>query len=644
MPAPHPSHPVSRNGRSAASRERQGAAGQVGIASSVVDWLVTFGLAATLAWTTLCLGGFRPETMVVTSNAVWALTAIGGVWLVVRPRPFKGALLLPVPFLLYALASTVWIAPAAWLAWREWLLWLQMWLVFGLTLSFVRRRAQTAVLLGTVALLGVVGAIMALYQRFGDPGWLMLGRTQADQFVGRSSGMFGIPNSLAAVFELLIPICLTLGAASSTSKPARIGCGTLGLLWLIGLVLTGSRGGWISLTLALAAWPLFGSGNWKRRLAGVAVVVLLAIVAVAALYRYSEPARGRIQPFLDGQFESSRPIIWKVGVKIWREHPWLGTGTASYNVLFDQHRPRGFLNEPQWTHNDYLNTLSDYGLAGFALWFGAGVCLVGLGWRSVARARATGSTAKHALRFGLWLGCLAFLLHMGVDFHTKMPALAFMFAIALGVLLRRSEAGGAEHPAGFATRALTAATVLGVLVLGVGRGGPLYRAEAVRYDWRQKIDRAAAGRARLEEVVVPARTAFASATRIDPQNARAWSDLAYAMTLAWHVERGNTIPVGRAAVPVADRALALCPVLAEFWVRKGVALDMQGQPKDAGPCFERALALAPNNPEWHFYYAYHLSTTPGRKQEALAAVGNCLALDPGNSQAIALRARLESSR
>ena len=33
----------------------------------------------------------------------------------------------------------------------------------------------------------------------------MLGRTQADQYIGRSSGPFGIPNSLGVFMALLIP-------------------------------------------------------------------------------------------------------------------------------------------------------------------------------------------------------------------------------------------------------------------------------------------------------------------------------------------------------------------------------------------------------------------------------------------------------
>ena len=65
-----------------------------------------------------------------------------------------------------------------------------------------RSRAQTWLLVGTLILLGVVGSGMAAYQRFVDPKWIMLGRTQAEQFWQRSAGMFGIPNSLAALLEL----------------------------------------------------------------------------------------------------------------------------------------------------------------------------------------------------------------------------------------------------------------------------------------------------------------------------------------------------------------------------------------------------------------------------------------------------------
>lgn len=609
------------------------------------EWLLVAGLGAMLAWTTLCLGGYRAETMVVTSWAVFGLAALGGALWFFQPRAFNRAALLPLPFLLFALASVYWLAPARWLAWREWLLWLQMWLVFVLALHFGRSRGQTWVLVGTFALLGLIGAGLAAYQRFVDPKWMMLGRTQAEQFVGRSAGMFGIPNSLAGLLELMIPVCLALLWSRAVSLAAKLVWGWLAAAFVCALVLTGSRGGWISLALALALWPLLVGGDWRKKLAGALAVLALAAGGAALLYRFSPYARDRIEPFLRGEFELSRPLVWRGAVRIWQDHVWCGSGAASFNVLFDQVRPRGFLNEPQWAHNDYLNTLSDYGLAGFALWFAAGAMLFGLGWRAVRRARhdpAPRFFGRWRWKLGLWLGLAAYALHLGVDFHTKLPALAFAAAVVMGLLLRdeadlQTDCGG--------VRWLGLAGGLGGLVLAWWVATPLYRAEALREEWHHRINQLAVGKGTLDTVVPSAQIDFQRAVRLDPANGQAWADLSYAAALSWHVTpNANAAAIGRRAEAAADRALALCPVDAEYWVRKGVALDMQHRPEEAEPAFRRALALAPNHPEWHYYWAFHLSMLPRRKAEALEAVATCLSLDPANSEAVALRERLKASR
>ena len=174
------------------------------------EWLLVLGLAVTVAWTTLCLGGYLAETMVVTSAAPCsALTALGGgLWLAARggePLTFNWAALLPVPFLVYALASVLWLAPAQWLAWREWLLWLQMWLVFVLVLHFGRGWRQTWVLVGTFIALGVAGtAIGGLSTLCGSPladaglgAWLEAGGAIPAGRLRRDVRQ--LPNSLAAL-------------------------------------------------------------------------------------------------------------------------------------------------------------------------------------------------------------------------------------------------------------------------------------------------------------------------------------------------------------------------------------------------------------------------------------------------------------
>ena len=613
------------------------------------EWVLVVGLVATFAWTTLCLGGYLADTMIVTSGAVLALGCLGVLLWAAARRPLHLAALLPLPFLLFALASVIGLAPAKWLAWREWLLWFQMWLVFVLTLHFGRTRAHTWLMIGVFVALGLAGTGMAVYQRFADASWMMLGRTQAAQFVGRSAGMFGIPNSLAGLLELMTPVCLVLLFSRAVRPSAKIVCGWLALVFIFAIVLTGSRGGWIGLGGALLLWPLLMGRDWQRKVLGAATVLLCAAAGLWALYQGSEYARMRIDPFLEGKFETSRPLIWKAGWQMWREAPLLGRGAAAYNVLFDQYRPRGFLNEPDWTHNDYLNTLSDYGLVGFALWFGAGAVLLLAGWAAVRRARREVTSTENVFalakwKLGLLLGLLAYGIHLGVDFHTKIPALAFAAAMVAALLVRDEPAW--QRPVRTWTAWMIGAGVAVMAgTLGWRLAAPLYRAEALRAEARRLIERYAnKGEGNLPEIATGARRTLTRAVRIDPTNGQAWSDLAYATVQTWKGGRSELVSLGRFAELAADEALKLCPVNAEFWVRKAVALDVQRGRRETEAGYRRALELAPHSPTWWYYYAYHLQAFPARKAEALTALETCLALDPSHAAANTLRQQLIANR
>lgn len=612
---------------------------------TAAEWGLTIALAAVIAWTTLCLGGFLARTMAVSGPAVLGIAALAAGLHAWRPVRLQAADWLPVPFLLFALASVLWLAPAKWLAWREWLLWLQMWLVFVLVRHRVRTPAQAALLAGTVVALAVAGAAMAAYQRYVDPKWLMLGRTQAGQFSTRSAGMFGIPNSLAALLELVLPVCLILPWRRSTGWGGRLLSGWLAALFLGALMLTGSRGGWISCGLALLLWPLLGARSWRRRLGGAFAMLGLVALVFSLLYRFSPAARERLDPFLAGQFELSRPIVWRGQLRIWRDQPWLGSGAASFNVLFEQVRPRGFLSEPRWTHNDYLNTLGDYGVAGFLLWLSAGAGLLALGWREVREVRADGGSSwleDGGVRLGLWLGLLTFALHLAVDFHTKIPALAYLFAVSAGLLLHQAPQSSKGRNRSLHLGLATAAAV-GLLALAGLKALPQYRAEAVREEARRRIDEhARTGMGSAQEVSAESLRGFRQAVVLDPENAQAWSDLAYATILSWDTAGTPIQESGRRALLAADRALKLCPVSPEFWVRRGVAQDMIPDKDGADASFRRAAALAPYNPEWLYYQAYHWASWPGHAEEARQALAACLSLDPNYPPAIHLRERIHA--
>ena len=629
--------------------------------ASVWEWTQALLLAANLGWTTLCLGGYLAETMVVTSALTGALVAVhlgavsvGGANTRIHPAGWVMA-----PFLVYAAANVIWVTPVHWLGWRDWFGWAQMLAVFWVVLNGVRSRGPRRALFATLAAVSVVAVLLGVYQRFGQPDWLPLGRTQADQFLGRASGCFGIPNSLAALLLLVLPPAGVLVFQGELRPIHRLAAGGLALVLAFGLVLTISRGAWISVALVLVTWPLVAaSGNAWRRLMKAAVTLVALLVVVGGVYAVSPLVRERLTALVRETGELSRPILWRVGWQLFREHPVVGTGAGSYNVFFEQHRPEGFAIEPQWAHNDYLNTLSDYGSVGFLLFFGTwGV----IAWRCARGARSPTKTTDDPMESRAFAGALvagmaAFALQLFVDFHFKIPALAMAFAIVGAIVVQQFwPVLEAPRPLGWSPeRVFAIAGLVGCAAAVVFFVVPHFRAEALRYRAHRAIDQVALHQpdtAGYRSALPGVRADLGHAVTIDPTNAQAWADIAFALSLVPHAEpqragdRAWLDGLGREAEIAANRALALTSVVGEFWIRRGVARDMQaGRWLEGGNDFTHATSLTPTKSLAWYYYAFHLSLNPNERGMADAMLDFCLRLDPANPEGLALRQHLAISR
>ena len=615
------------------------------------EWAQALLIALNLAWTTMCLGGYRPETMIITS-------ALNGLMLIVHllarafapdgGRRIHAAGWWLLPFLAYAAVNVLCVTPVPWLGWKDWLGWAQMILVFWVVLNGIRSTPARTVLLGALVAVAFVGAVLAGYQRFVKPDWLMMGRTQADQFVGRASGSFGIPNSLAALLLLLIPPLVVLTLRRRARPVVRVLCGYLAVTLVVALVLTISRGAWLALALVMVGWPVFAAaGSWERR-AGLTLLATLAVGgAFAALYFTQPMVRERFVQMKRDSGEITRPIMWRGAWKIFREHPAWGGGAGSYNVLFEKFRPENYKDEPVWAHNDYLNTLSDYGAAGFLLFFGVAG---GLAWWSLrgGSPEMRDWLDEPAVMSAFVGGAVAFALQLFVDFHFKIPALGMAFAIVTAFVVQRSwPARESSRPVSVVVRAgfvIAALAVVAAVVLWVI---PFYRGEAFRYNARQSVNRLASRtptKGDLQLTLLNARLNLEEAAKFAPANAQTWSDLSYVTSLWGRVEPQRLAQLGRQAEDEAAHALAISEVVPEFWLRRGVALDMQGRSTDAGAAFVRALLLAPADSRVWYYQAYHLGLNKSTRELALAAVNICLRLDPGYTEAQSLRQQLASGR
>jgi tetratricopeptide (TPR) repeat protein len=188
--------------------------------------------------------------------------------------------------------------------------------------------------------------------------------------------------------------------------------------------------------------------------------------------------------------------------------------------------------------------------------------------------------------------------------------------------------------------------VVALFTLGVAL--PIYRAEAERYAGRQAIDRLAMNPNpslnEHRETLTTAAVAFSDAIALDSNNAQAWADRAYVTELWAHLDPKRMNELGVEAEALSREALGRSIDVPEFWIRRGVALDMQGHWTEAGEAFVKALTLAPVNSTVWYYQAYHLSLNEKQREAALVAIVNSLRLDPSNRFALALQHRLTSTR
>jgi hypothetical protein len=600
------------------------------------EWIRSVLLASNIVWTTMCLGGVLPGTRMVTALLTAALVAAHFADPVRGTRAHAAGWLF-IPFLVYAAANVAWVTPVRWLGWSDWLNWTQAVAVFWVVLNGIEAPACRRFIGVVLVAVGVVSSGLALYQHFVKPDWIMLGRTQAAQYIGRSSGPFGIPNSLGVLMALLIPpvgfIVLGRGRAAAERALGLVALIALG----IGFVLAISRGAWIALAAACCVRLMLAPG-WTigRRIAGACAAAFTAAAIAAVLY-YSFPLmRVRLEQLKGDAGERTRPIMWRGAIKIFEGHPVLGGGGGSYDTLFEPFRPDGYIDRPVYAHCDYLNTLADFGLVGFALFFGAAGIVA---WRCSRAVGAAGAA---------FTGLLAFSLHLFVDFDLKIPALAMIYATIAALVTRSTWPGPAIHPAATGARsgparAAALCTAAGAIAFTGFWAVPKYRAEAFRYSAREKINKMAIARvdeSREGRAVSLILADMQRAVALDPTNAQAWSDEAYAESLLALSQPARTAELGVDVARDAERAIALCPLLPEFWIRRGTGYDMQLKWLEGGNSYVRALELAPRGAASWYYQAYHLSLASNQVGPAMSAVDISLRLDPGFLLAQSLRQRL----
>lgn len=170
------------------------------------------------------------------------------------------------------------------------------------------------------------------------------------------------PNNIAMMLALALPIAWHFGMTSHR-KALRYVCYGYLPVGLVGVVLTGSRGGMVTAMVAMTIIPLTMNRLTPKKMAvmvallGVAAVCAVAFVPQQIVDRLSTTGQSVEQLSLGGRFS-----IWRAGVQAFAQRPFIGYGTGNFKGAVG---PYGIV---QVAHNSYLSVLVEEGLVGFVFY------------------------------------------------------------------------------------------------------------------------------------------------------------------------------------------------------------------------------------------------------------------------------------
>jgi O-antigen ligase len=269
---------------------------------------------------------------------------------------------------------------------------------------FTAAPEKTARVLGPVLVVyAFLLALFAIFQFFSSQGliyWIVKGP-------GWTFGPYVNHNHYAGLMEMLIPLSVAGVLPALRRNALALLLGFAVLIPIASLLLSGSRGGFISLVVevALAAALVFFCGPRDARRA-TALLGGIALLAAGLLFFWMAPRHiaERLATMQDATHHpevelGGRLVAARDALGILREHPWLGAGLGSFETAFPRHQ--SFPTDFRWdhAHNDYAEVLAETGLIGGVLILSAMGLFFGLALEKLSGQAPPGAPPR-ALRDG----------------------------------------------------------------------------------------------------------------------------------------------------------------------------------------------------------------------------------------------------
>ncbi|MDP1654861.1 MAG: O-antigen ligase family protein [Hylemonella sp.] len=367
-----------------------------------------------------------------------------------EPLQWHGVLWLPLLLMVYALGSMAW--SHTYLAAVEAVRWFVFFVLLWVGMNSLTRE-RVPMLVSGIHWGAVLAALWAALQFWFDFQLFPQGASPASTFINR--------NFFAEFVVCTLPFSLWLLVQARNSSEIALRAFFLAFN-LVAILMTGTRSALLGLLFLLLVLPpivwmyrqQFELAHWRRHQAWLALAVLLATVAGlgslptgnpqieteklghTALQRSFFRAASLVEKdaYTKGS-ASVRLIMWKSTARMIEAHPVTGVGAGAWEAVVPLYQVNDELLETDfYAHNEILQLLAEYGLAGWGFLLGLLTYLSLTAWRTWNDQSDAGQ--EEAPLRALALACLLALLVVScAGFPWRMASTGALFALALAILI-----------------------------------------------------------------------------------------------------------------------------------------------------------------------------------------------------------------
>jgi O-antigen ligase len=582
--------------------------------ATVTEWLSFLLIVTAFVAIQVMIGGTR-MVFSLPSYGVLGLVGVLAVFSLRQPKPSPSRWCLAVASVFFAyILARAWLSPVPYITRSDIYSVLGGLIVYFYTATILTDARQRMLFLSLLLVLAIGHAFVGAIQFRDGNNFMPISWLRRYDYDVRASGFYVCPNHLAGLLEALGVLGLSMVCWSRWPTWVKLLLAYAVGICYVTIVLTGSRGGYLSASFSLLVFAVLSLAVVRRigrnhfwSIAGVGVI---AAIFLALLVTFSVKKSSYLTDRARNTFDiaNMRADLWRGALQQWKLEPIFGTGSGTYLYYGRFFRTDRVQQDPIHAHNDYLHLLAEYGLAGavgMALFL---VVHLGYGLRNFARLgpkRVAVSQRVLSNALALNIGAIAavssYLAHSVVDFNLHIPAnlllMAFVFGLlANGAVTREQDPSSSPRvPNQWFWR--LALPLLGVVLL-------VQCARLFPGEYFSERSRVAVRDGRGAAGIMYALRGLAW----DPENPDLHYRLGQGRMLlgSWMEDLEATASFNREGIQALQRARAIAPRDEVYALELAAALDTAQRFEEAESVFNDAIELDPKAISIRRYYDYHL--------------------------------------